>query len=307
MPINKPTQQYIWYIVLLIYWFIRVRKQLVIALINNSEKSNVVVLKKLRQGASDLAVNSHFLDEPAQPTCSFISLLQCMDRTTEMPTLPLLVGSSCFYVMIPPSQAGCTYSRFSRFALVHYHHHSLLHLYGNMYNISVSCCSCPTINSSFPSPPLALTTVTLQWTEMVIWYAAGRWCVYVYVCVHACVCTCVCACVHDHYTAFPYACMWLTNALPSVLWPCWLSGRKGIRPVKKLEWWDAGVIICLVQDADLHMAQLMPLPLTIFCSSKSRFVLPSWFYLSVASSPGWSQTKSKSAVKWFVGMCVNVL
>jgi len=29
--------------------------------------------------------------------------------------------------------------------------------------------------------------------------------------------------------------------------------------------------------ADLHMAQLMPLPLTISCSSKSRLVLPSWF------------------------------
>jgi len=27
------------------------------------------------------------------------------------------------------------------------------------------------------------------------------------------------------------------------------------------------------------MAQLMPLPLTISCSSKSRLVLPSWFYL----------------------------
>jgi len=38
------------------------------------------------------------------------------------------------------------------------------------------------------------------------------------------------------------------------------------------------------QGADLHMAQLMPLPLTISCSSKSRLVLPSWFHLSGA---GW--------------------
>jgi len=42
---------------------------------------------------------------------------------------------------------------------------------------------------------------------------------------------------------------------------------KGIRPVKK-EWWGAGVVICLEQGADLHMAQLMPLPLTISCFSK---------------------------------------
>jgi len=26
---------------------------------------------------------------------------------------------------------------------------------------------------------------------------------------------------------------------------CWLGGRKGIRPVKKTEWWGAGVVICL--------------------------------------------------------------
>jgi len=36
----------------------------------------------------------------------------------------------------------------------------------------------------------------------------------------------------------------------------------------------------LDQSADLHIAQLMPLPLTTSYSSKSRLVLPSWFYLS---------------------------
>jgi len=46
-----------------------------------------------------------------------------------------------------------------------------------------------------------------------------------------------------------------------------LGGRKGIRPVKN-EWWGAGVVICLEQGADLHMAQLMPLPLTVSCCSK---------------------------------------
>ena len=33
-------------------------------------------------------------------------------------------------------------------------------------------------------------------------------------------------------------------------------------------------------------ARLMPLPLTVSCSSKSRLVLPSWFYLSGTGSPG---------------------
>jgi len=44
--------------------------------------------------------------------------------------------------------------------------------------------------------------------------------------------------------------------------------------------------ICLGRGADLHMPQLMSLPLTISCSSKSRLVFPSWFYLFGASSPG---------------------
>ena len=35
-----------------------------------------------------------------------------------------------------------------------------------------------------------------------------------------------------------------------------------------LEWWGAGMVVCLERDADLHMAQLMPLPLTVSCFSK---------------------------------------
>jgi len=47
----------------------------------------------------------------------------------------------------------------------------------------------------------------------------------------------------------------------------WLGGRKGILPIKT-EWWGAGVVICLERGADLHVAQLMPLPLTVSCFSK---------------------------------------
>jgi len=38
------------------------------------------------------------------------------------------------------------------------------------------------------------------------------------------------------------------------------------------------MVICLEQGADLHMAQLMPLPLT--ASVKSRLVLPFWYRLT---------------------------
>ena len=56
--------------------------------------------------------------------------------------------------------------------------------------------------------------------------------------------------------------------------------------------------MCLGQGADLYMVQLMLLPLTISCCSKSRLILSSWFYLSGAGLPGWSQTELKRAVKW---------
>ena len=56
--------------------------------------------------------------------------------------------------------------------------------------------------------------------------------------------------------------------VPSVLWHCLLGDRKGIRPVKKTEWWGACVVICLERCADWHMAQLMPLPPTVSCFSK---------------------------------------
>jgi len=44
------------------------------------------------------------------------------------------------------------------------------------------------------------------------------------------------------------------------------------------EWWGAGMAICLELGTDLHMAQLMPLPLAVSCFSKNQigftFVIP---------------------------------
>jgi len=39
--------------------------------------------------------------------------------------------------------------------------------------------------------------------------------------------------------------------------------QEGHPACKKTERWGAGMVICLERGADLHMAQLMPLPLTI--------------------------------------------
>jgi len=39
--------------------------------------------------------------------------------------------------------------------------------------------------------------------------------------------------------------------------------HEGDPACKKTEWWGAGVDICLERGADLHMAELMPLPFTV--------------------------------------------
>ena len=49
-----------------------------------------------------------------------------------------------------------------------------------------------------------------------------------------------------------------------------LVGRQEGHPAcKKLSGGGAGMVICLERGADLHMSQLMPLPLTVSCFSKS--------------------------------------
>jgi len=78
-----------------------------------------------------------------------------------------------------------------------------------------------------------------------------------------------------------------------------LVGRQEGHPAcKKTEQWGAGVVICLERNADLHMAQLMPLPLTDSCFSKIQI---GFIFLVLAHqvSPG------KRAVKR-VCVCVCV-
>jgi len=62
-----------------------------------------------------------------------------------------------------------------------------------------------------------------------------------------------------------------------------LIGRQEGHPAcKKLQWWGTGVVIFLEQGANMHMAQLMPLPLTISCFSKIQI----GFTFLVPADPG---------------------
>jgi len=59
------------------------------------------------------------------------------------------------------------------------------------------------------------------------------------------------------------------NKLQNVSALTLLVGRQeGHSACKKTECWGVGVVICLERSADLHMAQMMPLPVTISCFSK---------------------------------------
>ena len=79
-----------------------------------------------------------------------------------------------------------------------------------------------------------------------------------------------------------------------------LVGRQEGHPAcKKTERWGAGMVICLERDAHLHIAQLIPLPLTVSCFSKIQtgftFLVPAHL-----GSPG------KGPLNRCVCVCVTV-
>ena len=63
----------------------------------------------------------------------------------------------------------------------------------------------------------------------------------------------------------------------------WAAGRAS--GLLKTEWLGASVVICLERGADLHMAQLMPLPLTVSCFSNTQIGF-TFLVLAHLGSPG---------------------
>ena len=88
---------------------------------------------------------------------------------------------------------------------------------------------------------------------------------------------------------------WVLYSVLSVLWCCWLVGRKGIRPVKN-EWWGASMVICLELGADSQIGFTFLVPAHLDSPGKRAVkwvcVLYSVFYhLTV------------KAVQWAVMLC----
>ena len=118
----------------------------------------------------------------------------------------------------------------------------------------------------------------------------GEWSMVMFVCLSATIIS-----LEIHMQSLPHF-LHVTydhDCMPSVLWCCWLGN---IWPVKT-EWWGAGVVACLEWGADLHMAQLMPLPLTVSCFSKIQI----GFTFLVPADPG---SRRKRAVKRVTCVCV---
>ena len=67
------------------------------------------------------------------------------------------------------------------------------------------------------------------------------------------------------------------------------------------EWWGAGMVVCLEPGADLHVAQLMPLPLTVSCFSK----IQTGFTFLVPADPG--SPRQRAVKQVCVHVCVRVL
>ena len=86
----------------------------------------------------------------------------------------------------------------------------------------------------------------------------------------------------------------------SVLWRCWLGGRKGIRPVKKL---SSGMLAWLSVWSEVQTCiriLLMPLPLTVSCFSKIQI----GFTFLVPAHPG---SPGKGPLNGCVCVCILLL
>jgi len=99
------------------------------------------------------------------------------------------------------------------------------------------------------------------------------------------------------------------GACPSSCRQCFdavlVGWQEGHLACKKAEIGGAGMVICLERGADLHMAQLMPLPLTVPCFSKIQigftFLVPAY-----PCSPGQRAVKRVCRVVPVTALVVRV-
>jgi len=99
---------------------------------------------------------------------------------------------------------------------------------------------------------------------------------------------------------YKYVCIYVCLALTALTL---LVGRQDWHPSCKTEWWGAGVVICLERGADLRVAQLMSLPLTVSCFSKIQIS----FTFLVPAHPGIVPGRAVKRVCVYVCMYACIL
>ena len=126
--------------------------------------------------------------------------------------------------------------------------------------LSAQCTKCRRLHSVHRVLIDLLTYSTLLWTRLLLQYEVWS---------HVILSFCTNVLLDTVYSAF--------SALTLLV-----GQQEGHPACKKTEWWGAGMVICLVRGADLHMAQLMLLPLTVSCFSKIQI----GFTFLVPARPG---------------------
>jgi len=122
----------------------------------------------------------------------------------------------------------------------------------------------------------AVQTTARGCRRSIVLLTAGSWKWFVASCTRV-RCRAVLIVCRDGNTQF---CIWcLVVCWPSLLWRCWLGGRKGIQPVKN---WVVGCWRVYLSGAWCRLAygQLTRLPLTVSCFSKIQIGLPFWYRLT---------------------------
>jgi len=110
---------------------------------------------------------------------------------------------------------------------------------------NLHCANCISMLSFQFLRPVSLTFSSITIFEVVVWWHINMHNYFIFICL--------------------FICLYAFSALT-----LFVGQQEGHPACKKTECWGACVVVCLEQGADLHMSQVMPLPLTVSCFSKIR-------------------------------------
>ena len=115
--------------------------------------------------------------------------------------------------------------------------------------MSVVCSACTGIQHISTVVFTESRTIAQNWIQFSAYDDVCRWVLYV---------------LCNFFTTYVFCLLFYAFSALTLL----VGRQEGHPACKKTEWWGVGMVISLEWGADLHIAQLMPLPLTVSCFSK---------------------------------------